>query len=55
MDVDGWKEKTLMHDGWLAESAKLGNNWSSWKFIDAKGLVFVVLFFAFGYFCLFAS
>jgi hypothetical protein len=26
MDVDGWKEKSLMHDGWLTKSAKLGDN-----------------------------
>jgi hypothetical protein len=26
VDVDGWNEKTLMHDGWLVESF-----WGSWR------------------------
>jgi hypothetical protein len=55
MDVDGWKEKSLMHDGWLTKSAKLGDNWSSWKVVDTKSLVFVVVFLTFGCFCLFSS
>jgi hypothetical protein len=29
MDEHGWKEKTLILDGWLANDAKIWNNCSS--------------------------
>lgn len=31
MDVDGWKEVTLIHDGWLLEDTKLQDICSSWR------------------------
>jgi hypothetical protein len=38
---------------WLAKSAKLGDSWSSWMVMDVEGPFFFVIFFTFGFFCLF--
>ncbi len=42
-----WKHETLIGDGWLVESAKLGDGWSSWRVVDVKCSIFVVLFMLF--------
>jgi len=42
MDVDGWKEVTLINNGYLVEAVKLQN--SSWKDVDVESLIFIVVF-----------
>lgn len=37
-------------DGWLVESDKLGDDWSSWKVVDDECSIFVVLFMLLGVF-----
>ncbi len=44
MDVERWKEKTLIPDGWLAKGNKLMDNWAIWKIVEPENPVFIVFF-----------
>jgi hypothetical protein len=44
MDVERWKEKTLIPDGWLAKGNKLRDNWAIWKIVEPENPVFIVFF-----------
>jgi hypothetical protein len=44
MDVERWKEKTLIPNGWLAKGNKLGDYWASWKVVDTESLISIILF-----------